>query len=863
VDQSFYDRSKALFSRARGLAPTARDELLASECDEDGTLRRFVESLLAAHDSAQKTSIVHDEDEISSTSLKVGDRVGPYQVLDRIGEGGMGTVYLAEQREPILRRVALKVLRPGMNSEVILKRFDAERQALALMDHPSIAKVFDAGQAANGLPFFTMEWVHGEPITTYCDRHRLSTRERLRLFARVCEAVQHAHQKGVIHRDLKPTNILVCNDGTTPLPKVIDFGIAKAIATPLIDSTLYTRVGELLGTPEYMSPEQADVSTVDVDTRTDIYSLGVVLYELLTGELPFTVRELQGAAIGEVRKLIQEQEPQKPSARISTIGKTATEVAARRRTETRALAKELREDLDWIVLKALEKLPSRRYESASAFSADVSRYLGGDPVVAGPPSASYRVRKFIQRHRVGVGVAMSFVMAAAVALASLSWALVDSNRQRARTERALSETTIAQEQNSAVRAFLTGVLQEADPDRSGRSVTVEEALDRATDALDSKFTDAPAIAAEIQSVIGETYSTLGNYDRAIELLTTSMETRRGLLGVDDSLTLSTQMSLANTYMQSFSPEALVLAEDALQKASARFGKNHRLTVEASVAVANNEDDPARVAEMESLLLDALEGAQAIHDPEAEAFVLGSLGIQYISRGRPSKSIEYFEKEREISLRLHGERNTGSMTAAANLAVAYTRVGRFDEAESVFVWNLEVQREVLGVDHPATNSSLYHFGTLLIARGRLAEAEDVTRTVLRHYELTYGRESFRSYGIALRMAQVLSEQGKLAEAKGFLQRGLDGYRPTQETWPGYAGGLIVQGKILIREDRLPEAEKALAKAVELIDGQEGLWYSPSHRIALRLLADVCQRLGKGQVASALRAKDDSLPPVVDR
>jgi eukaryotic-like serine/threonine-protein kinase len=344
----------------------------------------------------------------SSSGEKLGSMVGPYKLLGVLGEGGFGTVYLAEQEKPMRRRVALKVIKAGMDTRRVLARFDAERQALAMMDHPNIAKVFDAGSTESGRSYFVMELVHGEPITEYCDRHKLTLEERLDLFIPVCQAVQHAHQKGIIHRDIKPKNVLVAVVDDRPVPKVIDFGVAKAMAQPLSEQTIFTEQGVLIGTPEYMSPEQAEMSNLDIDTRSDIYSLGVLLYELLTGALPFDRHSLRQAGIDEIRRIIREVEPPKPSTRISSLGDDSGKNAERRQSDPHSLCRRLRQELDWIVMKTLEKDRTRRYATATALAEDVQRYLQHEPVQAGPPGNWYRIRKYSRRYRMPLAITASF-----------------------------------------------------------------------------------------------------------------------------------------------------------------------------------------------------------------------------------------------------------------------------------------------------------------------------------------------------------------------------------------------------------------------------------------------------------------------
>jgi eukaryotic-like serine/threonine-protein kinase len=384
-------------------------------------------------------------------------QIGPYRVLDALGVGGMGIVYLAEQAEPVRRRVALKVVKLGMDTKQVLARFESERQALAVMDHPNIARVLDGGVTQDGRPYFVMELVRGTPITEYADTHRLTTGERLRLFIAVCRAVQHAHQKGVIHRDIKPSNVLVAIQDGAPVVKVIDFGIAKAVGLGLTEQTLVTRAGQILGTPEYMSPEQAEMSGLDVDTRTDIYSLGVLLYELVVGALPF---DLRAQADYTISHTLRERETPRPSTRLTSLGETVSTVARYRRTTPEGLRRELRGDLDWIILKAMDKDRTRRYETANGLAMDVERHLADEPVVARPPSARDRIAKFVRRNRPAV-VAGAVATVAVIGGAAASTAgFLQAREQQARAER--SAATAEQ-----VTEFLVGLFRVSDPGRKG------------------------------------------------------------------------------------------------------------------------------------------------------------------------------------------------------------------------------------------------------------------------------------------------------------------------------------------------------------------------------------------------------------
>jgi serine/threonine protein kinase/tetratricopeptide (TPR) repeat protein len=420
-----------VFAAALQKPRAERATFLDRACQGDSRLRAGVEALLAAHDAPDSfLAAPLAEATIERPLEHPGAQIGPYKLLQQIGEGGFGVVFMAEQTEPVRRRVALKVIKPGMDTRQVIARFEAERQALAVMDHPNIAKVLDAGATESGRPYFVMELVHGTPITQYCDENNLSVRERLALFTSVCQAIQHSHTKGIIHRDIKATNVLVTRQDGQPVVKVIDFGIAKALGQQLTDKTLFTEFAQMIGTPLYMSPEQAELSGADIDTRSDIYSLGVLLYELLTGSTPVSKEQLKQAAFDEIRRIIREDEPPKPSNRISTA-EAAPSIAAHRHTEPAKLTKLVRGELDWIVMKALEKDRSRRYETASGFAADVQHYLNDEPVVACPPSAAYRLRKFARRNRGRLAAAAIVAAALLVAVSGIGWAVRDRQAREA------------------------------------------------------------------------------------------------------------------------------------------------------------------------------------------------------------------------------------------------------------------------------------------------------------------------------------------------------------------------------------------------------------------------------------------------
>ena len=440
--------------------PADREAFLRDACGADDALRRQVDGLLRRHedagsflehpplDDAGNGSFAPDpaanpSPQGSFQTAAVGTKIGPYRLVQQLGEGGMGTVWVAEQTEPMKRRVALKLIKPGLDTAQVVRRFEAERQALALMDHFHIAKVLDAGATAAGRPYFVMELVKGVPITRYCDELNLPLRERLELFVPVCQAIQHAHQKGIIHRDIKPSNVLVCMQDGKAIPKVIDFGVAKALRERLTNESMYTEIGQLIGTLEYMSPEQAELRALDIDTRADVYALGVLLYELLTGSTPLEKTRLRTAAFTELLRMIKEDEPPRPSTRLTESSESLPALAAQRRCDPAKLTRELRGELDWIVMRCLEKDRTRRYESASGLARDIERHLRDEPVEACPPSTSYKVRKFMRRHRPALKFSISGLMVLIAIAAVMTWGMVLAQRQRRAAVLARSEAEMA------------------------------------------------------------------------------------------------------------------------------------------------------------------------------------------------------------------------------------------------------------------------------------------------------------------------------------------------------------------------------------------------------------------------------------
>ncbi len=587
---------ETLFAAALERPANERAAYLDAACAGDAARRARLEGLLRAHESAEPSFLQTAAAETPrAVEPAAGETIGRYHLLQKIGEGGCGTVYMAEQEEPVRRRVALKVIKLGMDTKEVIARFSAEQQALALMDHPNIARVFDAGATETGRPFFVMELVRGIPITKFCDEQSLPTAARLELFTQVCHAVQHAHQKGIIHRDLKPSNILVTLHDGVPVPKVIDFGIAKATQGRLTDATLFTAFEQFIGTPAYMSPEQAEMSGLDIDTRSDIYSLGVLLYELLTGRPPFDPKSLVAAGLDEIRRVIREVDPPRMSTRLSTLTDLdRATIAKQRATAPTKLASLIAGDLDWIAMKALEKDRRRRYESASAMAADIARYLKREPVIARPPTTAYLVRKLVNRHQLAFGAGGLVAAALVIGFAVATWSLVQERNARARAVAAEAEQsrlrqqaettrTIAVEQRRLAEAnekratseanrsaqtfaFMAHMLRRIgsiDP-QTPVALALREATDRTVVRLPAEMRDTPDIDGTVRGVLATVYLDLGEFSRAESLALESLERNLPLLGEAHPDVAGAKIILSSIRLaQRRVTEATALAREAL------------------------------------------------------------------------------------------------------------------------------------------------------------------------------------------------------------------------------------------------------------------------------------------------------------
>jgi len=532
-------------------------------------------------------------------------RIGPYALLERLGEGGFGEVFRAQQEEPLRREVALKVIKAGVSGGEVLSRFETERQALSLMNHTNIARVLDAGTAPDGRPYVVMEFIPGLPITEYADRHGLTLEQRLGLFLPCCRAIQHAHQKGIIHRDLKPSNILVATQDDEPVVKVIDFGVAKAVGKPLHGPAVVTEFGQLIGTPEYMSPEQVDLSSHNIDTRTDVYSLGVLLYELIIGKLPFEAAVLRAEGYSGMRRIIRNEEPIRPSRRLTRLGERAEEIARRRGLDGRGLVRRVRGDLEWIILKAMEKHRSARYATVSELAADVTRFLAGHPVSVGPPSPVYRLRKFVRRHRALTASGIVVLAALAIGLFEVVSGLVLQRKARIAAQREVARTNAATD-------FMLRIFGSLDPAITGTEITVVQALEGAAREIDTMFEDEPDLEAAVRAVLARYYLAMGLLERAEPHARRALDLRRSLFGPEDPQTLRSRAFLGLLRLEQGRLDAAEKTLSATLRARTRvFGERNAETIESTFQLARVELARGRLTPAAGLFRRALDLAAVV------------------------------------------------------------------------------------------------------------------------------------------------------------------------------------------------------------------------------------------------------------
>ena len=770
-----------------------------------------------------------------------GTRIGPYKLLEQIGEGGMGVVYMAEQEAPVRRKVAIKIIKPGMDTGQVVARFEAERQALALMDHPSIAKVFDAGSTSTGRPFFAMELVNGVPITEYCDRAQLAPRERLELFVSVCRTIQHAHQKGIIHRDVKPSNVLVTLVDGRPTPKVIDFGVAKATGQRLTERSLFTQFGAIVGTLEYMSPEQAELSSQDVDTRSDVFSLGVLLYELLTGSTPLERARLREAGYAEILRLIREEDPPRPSTRLSDSGEALPSIAARRQTEPGKLTRLVRGELDWIVMKALEKDRARRYESASGFARDIERYLADEAVEACPPSRRYRLGKFVSKHRAALATAGIFAAVMITATAISAWqanrayraltAEAEQRRvaqnQRDRAQKAEGQARASQvkaeseearakrsaaESRSVLRFFLTRVVAAARPQGQsggqGYDVTLRTALDAAERGIAADFAAQPAIEAAVRNTMGESYHYLGDTAKAVQQFQRVRSLRTAELGPDHHETLATMNNLAVAYLNAGRvDDAIRLQADVLELVRVKQGPDHAETLTSMSNLAMMYRDVGRTDDAIRLNLEvlALRKAKLGSDHAETLFSMNNLATAYADAGRTDDAIRLNKEALELRRAKLGPDHPETLQSLGNLAAAYQDAGRIDDAIRLNEEAIKLGKVKQGPDHPDTLTSMNNLAAAYVATRRNGDAIKVQEEVLALRKAKLGLEHFITLQSMNNLASMYLNEKRWAEAEALARECLELRKKTDpDDWP-YFLTMSQVGLALAGQRKYVEAE----------------------------------------------------------
>ncbi len=780
-------RAKEVFLAACELPVDGRSSYLDEACAGDDDLRHEVDALLEIDCTTPDPS----------DGRRPPERIGNFRLLQRL-------VWEAEQERPVRRRVAFKLIKWGMDTKEVLARFESERQALALMNHPNIAKAYEAGSTDEGRPFFAMEYVRGVPVTEYCDAQRLSTQERLTLFVQVCEGVQHAHQKGIIHRDIKPSNILVTVEDGRPVPKIIDFGVAKATSQRLTERTLFTELGQWIGTPEYMSPEQAELTGLDVDTRSDVYSLGVVLYELLAGTQPFDAKELRTAGFDEMRRRIREDEPQRPSTRVSSLGAASQLAAERRRTDIQGLARTLRGDLDWIVMKALEKDQTRRYGSPSDLAADVGRFLCDEPVNASPPSTAYRIRKFIRRHRVGVVAGGVVIVALVSGVVGTAIGFVKA-RHEAEAARKVSE-------------LLVGVFADLDPAVQVSQVTsTTSVLDRGVERIRSELSDQPLVRARLLDTVGTAYGNLGQFERAKPLLDEALRLREEHLGEPAAAVADSCVSLGwLAFRTADFGEALVLFGRALSIYEQALGPDHWAVAATLGSIGTviwragdydeargffdrslnlfqaigKEDDPVVVRTTlpyANMLMDMaeyqaalplLEQALSLYEERfgpnnaAVSGIVLDIGRCYHETLRYEEARRFYERALEIQERTLGPDHFSLMYPLTKLAMLDRRDKQYEEADARFKRALVLGERALGPDHPDLVWTLGPYALLMLNRGDVEEAHATLDRALRIAEEAHGPYHVDVARILELFGFHYYQQGEYDEALRWYRRGLE-------------------------------------------------------------------------------------------
>jgi eukaryotic-like serine/threonine-protein kinase len=780
MDPERWRQIDELLQSALRLPSDERTKFLRQACGGDAALEHEVQSLLIsqreidnfldrpAFELAAEQMARGDPAQLLAFDAQPGQSIGPYHLIERLGSGGMGEVWRAEQSEPIRRTVALKLIKAGMDTRAVVARFDSERQALATMDHPNIAKVFDAGATPAGRPFFVMELVPGVSITSYCDDHRLTIQQRLLVFLQVCEGVQHAHQKAIIHRDLKPSNILVEEVDGKPVPKIIDFGLAKAATDDGATRSMFTEAGMMVGTPSYMSPEQAGSLDATIDTRTDVYSLGVILFELLVGAPPFDSKDVRRSGAEAMLRQIRESEAPRPSVKFAALG-AASQEASVRGERPAVVLRQLRGDLDWITLKAIEKERSRRYSSTSELAADIRRHLDDQPVLAGPPSAAYRARKFVRRHRIAVAIVGA---AAAAGIAVAANIVVQARRVARERDRAEREAVAAK----SVSDFLVGLFAVSDPSQArGNSVTAREILDRGRDQIETQLSGQPEVQARMMDTIGQVYVSLGLYQQAEPLLQRALAARRSLLGRQHPDTLATMDHLGRNFERlGRYEESEKLVREVLDTRLQLLGPNHPDTIAARHGLIVLTIDKGDFAAAEKLTREELEILRRIRGPEDATAIASMYNLALVvgNQRRSAEAIELYRQLLDIERRVLGPTHPDTLTTMSSFGHLLTSAGQYAEAEKLLRENLDDKRRILGPEHSETLWAMHDLALTLREGGHPAEAESLERQTLAMRRRVLGPEHPETLSSMNQLSADLDDLHRYAEAEPLYRQTIE-------------------------------------------------------------------------------------------
>ncbi len=800
-----WSRIKQIVGDALEMDAARRDAYVREACGPDAELRAEVDSLIRAHGDSDGLSVAFEEEaEREPESLtRTPEVIGRYRLVRLLGTGGMGQVWLAEQTEPVQRAVALKLNRPGFFDAEALRRFQGERQSLAVMNHPTIAKVLDADMTAAGQPYLVMEYVEGLPITAYCDSRKLGLKERLRLFIQVCEGIQHAHAKAILHRDLKPSNILVVEVDGKPVPKIIDFGLAKTMG-PMDAELMLTQVGMVLGTPGYMSPEQADPAVEDIDTRTDIYSLGVILYELLTGHPAFDLAVLRKQRMDEMLRRLREVDPPAPSTRVEGDAKTIVRMAEARGMDGAHLVSALRGDLDWITMKALERERERRYATASEFAADIGRYLQNLPVEARPASAMYRMQKYVRRNRIAVAVA------GAAALLLVVFAVVQAVQLR--------RITRERDRADRIADFMTDMFKVSDPSVArGNTVTAKEILDKSSREIEGRLGQDAAVQTQLMEVMARTYASLGLYDRARDLAERVLRRRQQTQGEDDPAVLSLKGQLAwYMFQQGHTAEGEAMMHRVIDADTKLLGLDDARTMEAEERMVHMLNLGAHYEEAERLAQQVLAASSRKFGPESAR----ALNAQRTLAGALQGQSKFAEAEKVYKQVMEVERRTvpeGDPTRLAtmhNYGNMLQEQGRMKEAEAMQRLTLATEQKVLGVNHPETVDTMMTLANVIRSdHARTAESEQMYRQALEISLRAVGPDHMYTTRAEEGLANQLSTEHRYGEAEELLRKVLATRQRT--LGPENTDTLLTQynvASVLVHEERLGDAEALLRDTI---------------------------------------------------